>query len=69
MAYGRRKLWAIFEGNVQEKWKRHRFACLTINFDDMHSILDIFFIKAVCPDCEQVGLSRSDDRRLNTSPS
>src|SRR5215469_9861078 len=28
------------EGNVQERWKRHRFACLTINFDDMHSILD-----------------------------
>ena len=54
-AYGRRKLSAIFEVNVQEKWKRHRFACLTINFDDTDWILDIFFIKAVCPDYEQVG--------------
>jgi len=44
---GRRKLSAIFWVGASRCGRQH-FVSLTINFDDMHRILDIFFIKAKC---------------------
>jgi hypothetical protein len=44
-----------FRPFLREMWvrasrggRRLHFECLTINFDDIHRILDIFSIKAVC---------------------
>jgi hypothetical protein len=35
------------QGKASRDGQRQHFICLTINFDDMHRILDIFSTKAV----------------------